>query len=83
MRGVIKGLRKMKAREISISYEIKLPFLCRTIHFISFIDGCLSAELISKGLTTYRKIPNISPGLIKVRKHFLGAYIRKEFWVKR
>ena len=25
---------------------------------------------------TYRKISNISPGLIQVRKHILGAYIR-------
>ena len=25
---------------------------------------------------TYRKIPNISSGLIEVRKHILGAYIR-------
>ena len=26
-------------------------------------------------LNTYRKPPNISPGPIKLRKHFLGAYI--------
>ena len=25
---------------------------------------------------TYRKIPNTSPGLIDLRKHLLGAYIR-------
>ena len=25
----------------------------------------------------YRKIPKISPGLIEVRKHFWGAYIRR------
>ena len=25
----------------------------------------------------YRKIPNISPGLIAVRKHFLGTYIQR------
>ena len=37
--------------------------------------------------STYRKIPNISPGLIEVRKHFLGglysggAYIRRAFCV--
>ena len=24
----------------------------------------------------YRKIPNISPGLINIRQHFLGTYIR-------
>ena len=34
----------------------------------------------------YRKIPNISPGLIEVRKHILGglysgAYIRRAFCV--
>ena len=34
-------------------------------------------------ISKYRKIPNISPGLIEVRKHFLGglysggAYIRE------
>ena len=27
-------------------------------------------------MEVYRKIPNISPRLIEVRKHFLGAYIR-------
>ena len=43
-------------------------------------------------LFAYRKIPNISPGLIEVRKHFLGglysgglifggAYIRRAFCV--
>ena len=26
-------------------------------------------------IVRYRKIPNISPGLIEVRKHFFGAYI--------
>ena len=25
----------------------------------------------------YRKIPNVSPGLVEVRKPFLGAYIRE------
>ena len=28
------------------------------------------------GHLIYRKIPNISPGLIEVCKHFLGVYIR-------
>ena len=38
-------------------------------------------------IMTYRKIPNISPGLIEARKHFLGglysggAYIRRAFCV--
>ena len=51
------------------------------------------AKVVRLGTRTiYRKIPNISPGLVKVRKHFLGglysrglilggAYIRKAFCV--
>ena len=41
-------------------------------------------------LSAYRKIPNASPGLVEVRKHFLadiysggGAYIRRVFWVSK
>ena len=31
---------------------------------------------ITNIVLAYRKIPNISQGVIEVRKHFLGAYIR-------
>ena len=34
------------------------------------LSKCFS---VAKGSFTYRKIPNISPGLIEVRKHFLGG----------
>ena len=54
-----------------------------------FVSFC---RLFSLSLIAYRKIPNISPGLIEVRKHFLGglysgglifrrAYIRRAFFV--
>ena len=29
------------------------------------------------GAKTYRKIPNISPGLIDIRKHIFGTFIRE------
>ena len=47
---------------------------------------------LKETLDSCPKIPNTSPGRIKVRKHFgalifggvtLGAYIQKVFWVKR
>ena len=46
-----------------------------------------SAPVIEYFLLHYRKIPNISPGSIEVRKHFFGglifggAYIRRAFCV--
>ena len=49
--------------------------------------GAYSRGALNRSITVmlYRKIPNISPGLIEVRKHFLeglysgGPYIRRAF----
>ena len=40
-------------------------------HIINHFEPFTLSEKLA-----YRKIPNISPGLIEVRKHILGAYIR-------
>ena len=46
-----------------------------TIHKIaqSILDAAQKCKMIQE---VYRKIPNISPGLIRHFKHILGAYIR-------
>ena len=53
-------------RFLLIYFYIILQYLASVIKRVETFDFYIK----------YRKIPNIRPGLIEVRKHFLGGYIR-------
>ena len=67
--------------EISVGCRQKADWISQKSRQAIVKNGKNANRLLHK-IVKYRKIPNISPGLIEVRKHFLGglysggAYIR-------
>ena len=68
------------------------PNISKIVHSFFLYYYLIIQEKSVIYIKKYRKIPNISPGLIEVRKHFLGglysgglifggAYIRRAFCV--